>query len=126
MKSEIKWLVNPHIKEITKDSHFGQDIDYYIEHIYFYKTGECGIGCCYIKFGEEYDASISETVGGRAQFYLGGYKEDEDKIRPFLFDTKEEAIMAAIIIIEEVIVEYEKRISNLRKLKSISTKGVKD
>ena len=124
-QSEIKWLVNPQIKEISNNSHRGHDINQYIEHIYFYKTGECGIGCCYIKFGEEYDASISETVVGRTQFHLGGDKEDEDKIRPFLFDTKEEAIIAAIIMIEEIIVEYEKRISNLRKLKSNSAKGIK-
>ena len=116
MKSEHKWLINPRIEKINEYSHNTTNIKNYIEEIYFYKYGECGIGCCYIKVKDIYDTHTPEVIVGRTENYMGGNKEDEEKIRPFLFDTEELAIEGAKKIIKNIIKEYKNRIENLNKM----------
>ena len=100
MKSEIKYLVNPRIKEIT---HIG-DIKEYVKKVHFYKEGECGYGCCYIE--DKYFWGKNPPI----------YEVNEDKIKPFLFYTEEEAIAKVKLTLEEMILEYEKIIDNFKKM----------
>ena len=100
MKSEIKYLVNPRIREIT---HI-EDIKEYVEKVYFYREGEFGCGCCYIK-----DRNFWENNPPT-------WKVNEGEIKPFLFNTEEEAIAKVKLTLEEMILEYEKIIDNFKKM----------
>ena len=109
MKSEVKYLVNPRIKEMD---YIHKDIKDYIEKILFYKYGEPWYQCWYVRYNDRFN-NISKTVVGRTTYRLGGNKEDEDKMRPFLFDTEKKAIIGVKLILKEMILESKKRIDEI-------------
>jgi hypothetical protein len=102
MKSQIKWLIPKYYKDLPTFNSNIFDLKKYIEKVYYYKEGECGMAPCYLEDKHIFDEHYPE---------IRITKEDAELL---LFDSEKEAIEKLKIMLKELIPEYGRRINNIK------------
>lgn len=103
MKSEIKWLIPKYYKDLPSFNSKNFDLEQYIEKVYYYKKGECGMAPCYLEDKHIYDEHYPEI------------RITEEDAELLLCNSKIKAIEKLKIMLKEFIPEYQRRIKNIRK-----------